>query len=298
MHDLSTRAWPYRRRSAALATAFLAAALVSGPAQAASSDDPGDSTASIARAGAAHAIRIEFVKAGREGLELSARLTEDGGTIMRPISWKVRKAGGETVFEGDTPIADMATEPGDYRVEIGYGSVRLAQSVALLANQRLGVSFVLDIGGIRVLPRIVKLGLPLTRTETRIFAASGHLVAQSRQPGEIVRVAAGSYRIESRFEPGNTLAIAGIKVKPGMMSAVEIDHDAGLARLRLAKATDDKAAWTIVPAQGAPLSIGANAADVVLKPGDYTAHVSSGAQEFETRFSISAGETRMITLGD
>lgn len=297
MRELSTRASVKRRRGWAILASALAALLLLGQARAASSPDQTDRTSSLSPiAGAAHEVRIEFVKPGREGFQFSARLAEDGGPINRPIAWTVRKAGGETVFEGETPIADLAAGPGEYLVHIGYGTVRLAQAVTLLANQRLGVSFVLNVGAIRVLPRIEALGSPPARSETRIFAASGpgvgQLIATSRQPGEIVRVGAGTYRVESRFEPGNTLAVAEVRVKPGLMSAVEIDHRAGLARLRLAGSRE--ATWTLVPAEGEPLLIAGSAVDAVLKPGRYTVRVSSGSRQWQGQFSIDVGEIRTI----
>jgi hypothetical protein len=44
---------------------------------------------------AAHPVAIEVVKPGREGLELTARLTEDGDVISRDIAWTIRTAEGE-----------------------------------------------------------------------------------------------------------------------------------------------------------------------------------------------------------
>ena len=49
--------------------------------------------------------------------------------------------------------------PGDYSVEARYGSASFSQSLTLLEANRLIVSFVLDVGGIRVLPRVQGLGL-------------------------------------------------------------------------------------------------------------------------------------------
>ncbi|MBI3673193.1 MAG: hypothetical protein HY245_07215 [Rhizobiales bacterium] len=110
-----------------------------------------------------HDIAIETVAAGQEGLELSARLTEDGGLITRPVSWTVKGADdGQTVYSGAVPVADVVTAPGDYVIDIKYGAVHVAETVTVVKGTRLIASFVLNAGGVRILPRIGELGLPAT----------------------------------------------------------------------------------------------------------------------------------------
>jgi hypothetical protein len=296
VHDLSTRASRHRRRRhahiPALAAVLLAA--FSLPALAASRTES-DSTGTIARQ-AAHEVRIGFAKRGREGIELAARLAEDGGLIQRPIFWSVRNAQGEKVFEGEVPVADFPAPPGDYEVTLRYGTVLVRRELTLLPEQRIGVIFTLDVGGIRVLPRVAGIGLPGIETQTSVYAVSGpeagREIAMSSVPGEIIRVGAGAYRIETRFTPGNTVMSAEVTVKPGIMSAVEIDHVAGIARLSAA----GDASWVITDAKGEALPpIAGPAAEVVLKPGDYVAEVTSGGSVKRVTFTMNAGERRDVT---
>ncbi|MGH6819788.1 MAG: hypothetical protein ACREDU_02875, partial [Methylocella sp.] len=56
---------------------------------------------------ATHDLAIETVAAGQEGLELSARLNEDGGLIERPVQWSVSSATGERVYDEDAPVAQV-----------------------------------------------------------------------------------------------------------------------------------------------------------------------------------------------
>ena len=136
------------------------------------------------------------------------------------------------VYDKSTQLAAIAVPPGDYSVEALYGSASFSQNLTLLEANRLIVSFVLDVGGIRVLPRVQGLGLAPAQTQSLVYALSGpnrgKLITISKMPGEILRVKAGDYRIESRFAAGNAVAVADVHVKPGVMSAVEIDHAAGL----------------------------------------------------------------------
>lgn len=251
----------------------------------------------------AHDIAIETVSLGNEGLELSARLNEDGGLIERPITWSISSASGEPVYTEDVPIAQVAVAPGSYRVGIKYGAVQLSQTVTVAGGTKLIASFVLDAGGIRVLPRVQGVGLPATPSRSLVFALSGvrkgQLIATTERAGEILRVPAGDYRIESRFDQGNTSAVADVHVKPGLMSAVEIDHAAGLARLAFVGAPDAKILWHVADANGNALpAIEGLSADVVLKPGTYTAVAQTGGEILSAKFQIGAGESRDIILGN
>jgi hypothetical protein len=305
MHVCSTRASQCRRQSSAnLLAAVLAAAFFWGvaPVQAApktGAADEIDATASIDNK-AAHEIRLEYVEEGREGLELSARLTETGGLIQKPVFWTVVSLNGETIYKGDAPIANLSAEIGDYEVTARYGTVTVAQTISLIERQRVGLTFVLNVGGLRVLPRIENAGPAQIQAETAIYATSGRLkgrlVAKSTIPGEIVRVGAGSYRVESRFAPGNATASVDVSVEAGMMSAIDLTMAAGIARLS-AITSQEQVTWSIADIEGNVLpSIQGTSVEVALTPGRYTALVLIGAKEHRIHFSISSGEIRDVIL--
>ena len=176
-------------------------------------------------------------------------------------------------------------------------------SVNVADGTRLIVSFVLDAGGIRILPRLQGIGLSPTTSRNMVYALSGtrkgELIATSRRPGEILRVPAGEYRIVSRFEAGNAEAVSDVQVKPGIMSAVEIDHAAGLARLAFVGAPGIHVEWRVADDHGRFLPpLQGLSADVVLKPGTYTASASTGAEVLTAKFIIAPGEARDIILGN
>jgi hypothetical protein len=252
---------------------------------------------------AVHDIAIETVSSGSEGLELSARLSEDGGLIERPVSWTIQSSDGQTIYQGEVPIADVVMSPGDYSVGLTYGFVHQEQSFTVVAGTRLIASFVLNAGGIRVLPRLENIGLPSSPSESLIYALSGsregQLVTTSTIPGEILRVPAGDYRVESHFANGNARAVADVRVKPGILSAVEIDHQAGLARLSFVGAPGAHVLWRLEDANGVALpEIAGLVADVVLKPGTYRAIAQTGDEMLSAQFDITAGQSRDIILGN
>jgi hypothetical protein len=311
MHDDSTRALQIRRQKSAKSAALLTAVLFL--TQFAWTDALGapktmeESSLAIEapkfRNQVAHDIAIEIVKPGNEGLELTARLSESSGLIERDISWTLRDAQGTVVYDKSTELAAIAVPPGDYSVQALYGSAGFSQNLTLLEANRLIVSFVLDVGGIRVLPRVKGLGLAPTQSQSLVYALSGankgKLITISKMPGEILRVKAGDYRIESRFAAGNAVAVADVNVKPGVMSAVEIDHAAGLARLSYVGAPDADVSWLVTNEKGEALpAIAGLSANVVLKPGTYVAKAQIGNELLAASFDIVAGQERDILLGN
>jgi hypothetical protein len=314
MHDDCIRALQIRRQKSARSAALLTAVLFVGiSAQLASPSAQGasktiDETAlAIGAPGiqdkVAYDIAIEIVKPGTEGLEFTARLSESGGLIERDIAWTLRDAQGTVVYDKSTELAHIAITPGDYTIQALYGSASFSQNLTLLQGNRLIVSFVLDVGGIRVLPRVKGLGLAPTQSQSLVYALSGSdkgkLITISKMPGEILRVKAGDYRIESRFNTGNAVAVADVHVKPGVMSAVEIDHAAGLARLSYVGAPDANVSWLVINDRGEALpTISGLSANVVLKPGTYIAKAQIGDEFLTASFDISAGQQRDILLGN
>ncbi|MDP1699695.1 MAG: hypothetical protein Q8L53_01880 [Aestuariivirga sp.] len=311
MHDLSTRALQIRRQKSATSAALLAAVLFLSPIAFADALGAPKTTEESAVAvmapkfqtKVAHDIAIEIVKPGNEGLELSARLSESGGLIERDISWTLRDAQGGIVYDRTTELAHVALPPGDYSVEARYGSASFSQSLTLLEANRLMVSFVLEVGGIRVLPRVQGLGLTSAQTQSLVYALSGadkgKLITISKVPGEILRVKSGDYRIESRFATGNAVVVVDVHVNSGLMSAVEIDHAAGLARLSYVGAPDAHVSWLVTDGHGEQLpAIDGLSASVVLTPGAYIAKAQIGTELLTASFDIAAGQERDILLGN
>ena len=279
----------------------LAALFFSSPALAASSTAAIDRAPAIERAGddVGAEVRIELTRPGNEALALNARLSEKGGVINWPISWQVKAYGGETLFSRDAETASLPAEPGDYVVEASYGAVKLERRLTLLAGQRLAVTFVLNAGGLRILPKLKQLGLPAARPFTSVYKSSGvdggTLVAITEEPGEILRLGAGSYRIESRFQPGNAEAMTEVMVKAGLLSAVELDMTAGIARLDASGTGEHDIYWIITDAKGKALpGIPGPTADVVLKPGRYGLSTRIDGVEKTSAFTIEPGRVSAI----
>ncbi|MDP9137868.1 MAG: hypothetical protein M3N38_06790 [Pseudomonadota bacterium] len=267
-------------------------------------------TGSVAPAEPPYDQRAFVTRPGSEAIELAARLREGGGLITLPISWRLYRligtaAGGEEIFRADEPQANVAVPPGDYRVDIEYGFARFSRLVTLEAERRLSLVFNLNTGAIRVLSRIaVQPPVSGFTTVHRLFALSGQnrarLVAEGARPGEMLRLPAGKYRIESGLSPGNVVAQADVEVKAGVLSAVEVDHQAGIVRLAVAdrQAEGDNFIWQVADAKGRIAAEARGASlNVVLSPGHYHVLASAGGTALMSEFSVAAGKSFEVILG-
>jgi hypothetical protein len=243
-----------------------------------------------------HELRIALTRQGTESIELAARLSENGGIITLPVEWTIRRA-GETIFHDHVPVVDRVIEPGDYVVEAGYGTVRVAQSVTVLAGQSIGLTLILNVGGIRALAMVKDIPpvQGIVSSYEIYDEGSGRLVTRSQEAGEVIRLKAGKYLVESRLSPGNTIARSDVVVKPGILSSLEIRHEAGVAAIDLA----DGLAWSIRDLSSGWTASGEGRQEaVVLAPGIYEFEYGSAGQRRLVSFTITAGERRVLRQSD
>jgi len=313
MHAALTRAAGQHqgRRLKTAALLILAAGLtfgLIGPLEAAQEPtlSSNDVTSSIKPLGTDHELHVEATRPGNESLTLGARLKADGGLIRRPISWTVRHslagATGDVVWHGDEPVAELPLQPGDYVIEAAYGTAKVYQPVSVTPGQRLAMTFILNVGGIRPLSRIEAVGYPSAMPATHaIFAVSGpnagKEVAKDVKQGQIVRVVAGRYRVESRFIGGNTVTDAEVTVKPGILTSIEISHIAAFAQVSIPDPDGSEAQWHIHQVDGAWQRSG-HGTDfaLVLAPGSYKVDADVAGHTLSASFTLKASETRHVTL--
>jgi hypothetical protein len=293
-----------RRKFNICALAMVLSLASANPSMAAPTPDVDDAptTQSIAPT-TPHDVAISVVEPGQESLSLTARLTPDSTTMARDVTWQVRSDAGELMFNQTNFEVSAPLAPGQYIVEAQYGAVSLRETVRLTPGNAVAVNFVLNAGGLRVLPALKDLTLPDTKTKTLVFALAGpdrgKLVAHTDQAGEILKLPAGQYRVESRIGDGNTTAVTDVRVRPGKLSAIEVQHQAGIARLSYVGSPDAAVKWDVRPIDGAKiLSIDGITQKLTLKPGTYLAEAHVNGEILTAKFKIIAGEERDIMLGN
>ncbi len=305
--DASTRPPQYRRQRLGHLLPGLAAVLIFASANALASPGKSDETSAISQAPAPFDnganTEISVVAKGSEGLSLSARFSSTGQALAKDVAWTIQDHSGAVVYDDKAAFADVKLQPGTYVVNAQYGNAHLEQAINLPDGIKLGVNFVLNAGGLRLLPRIEgELPTDIGSVE-KIYALSGRdagrLVATSIVPGEILKLAAGSYRIESSFERGNEVAVTEVKVKPGILTAVDIDHHAALVHVAFGKDSSAAVTWDIRSGTGEALpEFIASAAAMVLKPGRYLASARKGLEFSFQSFTIEPGKNQTVILGN
>jgi hypothetical protein len=251
----------------------------------------------------AHEVSITVAKPGEEQLSLTARLTTMSSGIAKDVTWAVRDANGELQFEETTSEASRRLAPGDYIVEAQYGAVAVRQVVTLVPGNSVSISFVLNAGGLRVLPTLKGIATNDLVSQTLVYATTGlttgQLIAHSDRPGELMKLPTGPYRVETRFGEGNAVAVADVQINAGKISALEISMHAGIARLSFVGAPDATVDWTIKPEQGAAVATFKGIEKhLALKPGTYVAEARVNGETLSASFTINEGEQRNILLGN
>ena len=241
MGDLSTRPAHIRhQRLVRLAPTLVAALFLSlGIAQAATekpiSNSPAPREITLPASGE---MAITTVPSGSEGLELSALYTQDGRALVDNINWKISDQSQALIYDKTASVVTIKLSPGEYHVEAIFGSAHLEDVINIQPGTKIAMNFVMNAGVLRVLPRVKGLDQSGLASISKIFALTGiekgKLIATSKRPGEVLNVAAGTYRIENQFAAGNAIAVTDVDVKAGYTSAVNIDHIAGVARLNVA----------------------------------------------------------------
>ncbi len=212
------------------------------------------------------------VEKGRERLELAARLVKHGGLIVRPVHWRIFRLDGEKapalLHEVRRPREALALPPGSYGVEVRYGWRKAWHVVHLRSATRQRVVFVLNVGGLRMLSTLqgaARRGYGTVEYRVLRAVASGwREVTRSRTPGEVLRLPAGRYRVESLFLNGNVRASAPVWIKPGRLHSLHLRVKASLAEV-----TGTSRTWEIVATDNSWRWQGSGAAHLVLAPGKY-----------------------------
>ena len=301
---VSTRPSKTHRQSRNFQICALAVVLSFASAHAATVVDIDDvkTTESIAQ-DTAHEVAISVVEPGQESIALTARLTTMSTTIARDVTWQIRNEAGELLLNQITHEFESPLAPGQYIVEAQYGAVSVRETVRLTEGNAVAVSFVLNAGGLRVLPAVKNIVAPDMPTTTLVYALAGpdkgKLVAHSDQKGELIKLAAGQYRVESRVGNGNTSAVSDVRIRPGKLTAIEVSHQAGIARLSYVGSPDAQVKWNVRPIDGAKiLSVDGLNQQLTLKPGVYLAEAVVNGEILTAKFKIVAGEERDIMLGN
>ncbi len=287
----------------ALAVVLLGTAVRPALSAAPITDEIDTSTTQSVATDVSHEVSISIVEPGKESIALAARLTTMSLNVAKDVAWQVRNAAGELVLDTTANEVESPLPPGDYVVDARYGAVSVRENLRLSEGNSVAVNFILNAGGLRVLSSLQGLVSDGIQPKTLVFALSGiqkgKLIAHSELGGELLKLPAGLYRIESRMGEGNSTAVTDVRIRPGKLSAVEINHQAGVAKLNFVGAPDAQVTWDVRPIDGIKFtSLAGITQKLALKPGTYLAEAHVNGETLTAKFNISAGEERDIMLGN
>ncbi len=240
---------------------------------------------------------LSVVTSGDEKLELSGRLTQNATNYADSIDWILKSSDGQTLFTGAAQILSLPLQPGNYDVTAHYGNVTFNENITLPAATAVAINFALDAGALRIAPHLSDEGASSQSAATQIYALSGdtagQLAATSVTPGEIINLAAGTYRVETRFPQGNVEASTTVEVKAGIMRAVDLTLHGSAVELPNLNTSES---WTISNATGDKLILAPGVNEAALKPGAYSAETKVGSRILTKSFVVEDGISQRLSL--
>ncbi len=169
---------------------------------------------------------------------LRAVLSEGQEPIERGLAWRVLEAagadGGE-VWRGADPQPELNLPPGDYRVEVDYGTVRASREIEVRQRRAQTITVDLDAGILNLSGAARAGGQPVGDLfyyvhELDQGSGSGKLVARSSQPQPSFYLPAGVYRVVARH--GLAEAADTVELEAGAILGRNLALNAGTLRVK------------------------------------------------------------------
>ena len=244
-------------------------------------------------------------------LALEARLVEGGPPVGDGVAWRV--FGTEPGPDGQLPLVaqqnggatTVRLAPGDYLVHAAFGRAGATKRVKL-ADGGQRESLILGAGGLK-LDAVVGEDEPvkaddLTFEVLQLDEDGQHVtVVPSATPGRVLRLAAGTYHVISRYGEVNAVVRADIEVEAGKLTEAVMRHTGAEVTLKLVSSEGGEAlantSWTVLNQDGTTVheSIGAFPS-LVLAEGNYTAVAAHQDEIYSRDFTVEAGMDRDVEV--
>ncbi len=308
-----------RRRAAAAAFILalaLAAALAPAAAQAPGGGwQTGDSQKSDGKGDKAGTNVMPRVPgSGRAQIAMTAYLTEISPAITQGLVWRVYRnksgPGGKTALVSTLREASptLRVDPGTYYINVAYGRANLTRKIAVAADQALKERFVLNAGGLRLIPLLAN-GEPGNSTLVRFDVESDERdeygqrikVVSGVKAGVVLRLNAGLYSIVSTYGDANAVARADVTVEAGKLSEVTLAYAAATVSFKLVARVGGEAIadtqWSVTDSRGKTVKESSGALPThFLAPGDYVVRATKAGRAYRRPFSVKAGDNTLVEV--
>jgi hypothetical protein len=256
-------------------------------------------------------------KAGTGGagqLSLAAFLTEESQAIQQGLVWRVFRekpgADGKHVLVSTLRDASptLRIEPGTYLVNVALGRANLTRKITLAGDQPQQERFVLNAGGLRVIPVLLngeaaneKVVSYDVQSDERDQHGERIKVATAAKAGVVLRLNAGIYSIVSTYGDANAVARADVTVEAGKLSEVTLAHAAARVTFKLVTRPGGDAIadtqWSLATSQGEHVRESSGALPThFLAPGSYVIAAKHAGRTYRREFSVKSGGTAFVEV--
>ena len=251
---------------------------------------------------------------GAGQISLSAFLTDDSQAIQQGLVWRVfrEKAGGDGKNVLVSTVRDasptLRLEPGAYQVNVALGRANLTRKITVSGDQPLQERFVLNAGGLRVVPVLAngeaaneKVVAYDVQSDERDQHGERVKIVTAAKAGLILRLNAGIYSVVSIYGDANATARADVTVEAGKLTEVTLAHAAAKVTFKLVTRRGGDAIadtqWSLATNQGEQVRQSSGALPThFLAPGVYVVSAKHAGRQYRRDFTVKSGDVAMIEV--
>lgn len=194
---------------------------------------------------------------------------------------------------------EIALPPGTYTVELRQSGVEVRERIVIAAGETLRRTLTLVAGQVALATRAgtQMLADQVFYSIERIDGAGSDVPTTTSRPQPTLLLAAGRYRIESRFGAINARASREVEVRAGApVQQIVFDQTAGNVRLR-AQNPPGEVFWDVRDARGQPVwSTGQPEPDLTLQAGQYIVRAFARDRQVEKPLDLRAGDRKSLDV--
>jgi hypothetical protein len=211
------------------------------------------------------------------------------------------------VAQANGGSASFDLEPGVYFVHCGFGYTGRTDRIEVKGGL-VEQSVVLNAGGVKLLASADE-DRPLPTEDVRFDVYSQEtdergerkIVARDVKPGDLVRLAADTYYVVSRYGTVNAQTHADVEVKPGKLSEVMLYQRAAEVTLKLVGEPGGEAIadtkWSVLTPGGDIVTEGVGAfPSFILAAGGYTVVAKHDDEVFQRDFDVESGRNAEVEV--
>lgn len=251
---------------------------------------------------------------GAGQVSLTAFLTDESQALQQGLVWRIFRekvgADGKNVLVSTVRDASptVRLEPGVYQVNVALGRANLTRKITVPADQPLQERFVLNAGGLRVIPVLGKGEAANERAVTYDVQSDERdqhgeriKVVSGAKAGVVLRLNAGIYSIVSTYGDANAVARADVTVEAGKLSEVTLAHAAAKVTFKLVTRRGGDAIadtqWSLATGQGEQVRQSSGALPShFLAPGAYVVSAKHAGRSYQREFNVKSGDTAYVEV--